>query len=168
MRRATLIAALAAVALVPVAGASRVAWDETAKDGKVPVMGFRVDSLTFGKGTWSAHVTMSNLSKKPIRIGNQFGAAIYDDGTSENLDRAIGFAVALTFSPARPTVLEPGATWRGTIGGDGELKASASTRYARLVFGPLTGLPGQKRSVFWVMDHRLVLPPSGSAAGPVV
>ena len=43
-----------------------------------------------------------------------------------------------------------GASWSGTIGGDGTLSSSASLRYARVVFGPLRGLPGQKGEVFWI------------------
>ena len=79
-------------------------WSEQAKDGKTAVMGFRVASLTFGKGSWSAHVTFRNLSKNTIKIGDRFGAAIFGDGRTEDLSRAIGFAEALKFSPApRPS-----------------------------------------------------------------
>jgi hypothetical protein len=131
-------------------------------------MGFRVDSLTFGKAQWSAHVTLSNLSKKTIAIGNNFGAAIYDNGHTEDLQQAIGFAVAQNFSPARPTSLKPGASWSGTIGGRGALAASGATRYARVVFGPLTGMPGQSHAVYWVTDHRLTLAGNDSGAGTQV
>jgi hypothetical protein len=123
-------------------------------------MRFHVDSFTFGKNTWSAHVSIANVSKKTIRVGNRFGAAIFDNSKTENLDQEIGLAVALSFSPARPTVLKPGATWTGTISGQGRLQPSASTRWARLVLGPLSGLPGQSRAVWWVTDHALTLAPT--------
>jgi hypothetical protein len=170
MRRvcSTLLVALAAASLTGGAAAGTVNWDEKAKDGKVAVMGFRVASLAFGKQSWSAQVRLTNLSTKTITIGDNFGAAIFDDGTTEDLSRAIGFAYALKFSPARPTALRPGASWNGTIGGDGTLEASAAVRYARLVFGPLRGLPGQKRAVYWVTDHALRLQPTLAGSNPNV
>jgi hypothetical protein len=164
----TLLAALVATSLVGGASAGKVTWEESAKDGKVPVMGFRVDSLTFGKQSWSAHVTFTNLSQQTIKIGANFGAAIFDNSKTEDLSRAIGFALALRFSPARPQALAPGASWHGTIGGDGTLNASASVRYARVVFGPLRGLPGQKGAVYWVTDHALRLQPNLASSNPNV
>jgi hypothetical protein len=163
-----LLASLVAAALAAGASAGKVSWNETAKNGKVAVVGFTVDSLTFGGAKWSAHVTIHNLSKHTIKIGNRFGAAIYSDGKTEDLNEAIGFAYALKFSPARPTALKPGASWTGTIGGDGRLQSSRSLRWARVVFGPLTGLPGQSRAVFWITDHALTLPPSGSGGSTVI
>jgi hypothetical protein len=170
MRRlsATLLAAIVASSLAGGAAAGKVAWNEKAKDGKVPVMGFRVDSFAFGKKTWSAHVTLTNLSKSTIAIGDNFRAAIYADSKAEDPSQAIGFALVFTFSPARPKSLAPGASWTGTIGGYGSLTSSGSVRYARLVFGPLRGLPGQKGAVYWITDHALTLPPNSSALSPNV
>ena len=170
MRRvcSTVLAMLVACSLAVGASAGKVSWDEKAKDGKVAVMGFHVHSLAFGKRRWSAHVTFTNLSKQTIRIGANFGAAIFGDSKTEDLSRAIGFALALRFSPARPTALAPGASWNGTIGGDGTLSSSASVRYARVVFGPLRGLPGQKGAVYWVTDHALRLQPNLSSSNPSV
>ena len=155
-----LLAAIAAASLAGRAAAGKVSWEEKAKNGDVPVMGFRVGSLSFARTSWSARVTFTNLSKQTVTIGADFGAAIFDDSKTEDLNRAIGFAVALRFSPARPSTLAPGASWSGTIGGDGTLNSSASVRYARVVFGALGGLPGQKGAVYWVTDHALTLQPS--------
>jgi hypothetical protein len=163
-----LAAALAAASLAGGAAAGKVSWEEQAKNGGAPVMGFRVESLTFDAQGWNARVTFTNLSKRTVTIGANFGAAIFDDLRTQDLNRAIGFAVALRFSPARPKALAPGASWSGTIGGDGTLRSSPSVRYARLVFGPLGGLPGQKGPVFWVTDHALTLPPSLSGSRPNV
>jgi hypothetical protein len=160
--------AVAATSLAGGAVADKVSWDEQAKNGSVPVMGFRVDSLTFGKQSWSAQVTFTNLSKRTVTIGANFGAAIFGDGRTEDLNSAIGFAVALRFAPARPRALAPGGSWSGTIGGDGTLSSSASVRYARVVFGPLGGLPGQKGAVYWVTDHALTLQPSLVGSNPTV
>ncbi|HWE80898.1 MAG TPA: hypothetical protein VG265_04560 [Gaiellaceae bacterium] len=170
MRRfpaAALIGLVAAVSLTAASSAARVTWDEKAKDGKVAVMRFQIETFTFGKNAWSAHVTISNLSKQTIRVGNNFGAAIFGDSKTEDLRNEIGFAVASTFKPARPQVLKPGASWTGTIGGEGQLQPSGSTRWARIVLGPLEGLPGQSGAVWWVTDHALTVPPKGSS-GPVI
>jgi hypothetical protein len=59
-------------------------------------------------------------------------------------------------------VLAPGASWSGTIGGDGYLHPSKTERWARVVFGPLKGLPGQSSAVYWVTDHALRLAPTGA------
>ncbi len=167
MRRlcSIILAALVGASLVGGASAGKVDWNEKAKDGKVPVMGFRVDSFVFGKTTWSAHVTLTNLSKSTIDIGDDFRAAIYADSKAEDPSQAIGFALVFTFSPARPKSLAPGASWTGTIGGYGSLTSSGAVRYARLVFGPLRGLPGQKGAIYWITDHALTLPPNGSPSG---
>ncbi len=128
-------------------------------------MGFQVSSLVFTKTGWSAKVSLKNLSKSTIAIGNEFGAAIFSDGATTNLSKVIGFAVAQSFSPARPKKLAPGRSWTGKISGTGHLSATTAIRYARVVFGPLKGMPGQKGPVFWVTNHRLPLkpPPNPSA-----
>jgi len=148
------------------ATAATVHWNETARNGSVAVMGFRVNSFAFTKTGWSANVSLRNLSKTTIKIGDNFGAAIFSDHVSTDLSQVLGFALAQTFSPARPTKLGPGDSWTGTISGTGHLKASSAVRYARVVFGPLTGMPGQSGPVFWVTDHslKLVPPPNPLAA----
>jgi hypothetical protein len=161
--------AVAALSLaVPAIGASAatVHWSETAKDAGASVMGFKVDSFTFTKSGWSAKVTLKNLSKTTIKVGDNFGAAIFTDHVTTDLSQVAGFALAQSFSPARPTKLGPGQSWSGTISGTGHLKASSAVRYARVVFGPLVGMPGQKGPVFWVTDHWLPLvpPPNPLAA----
>jgi hypothetical protein len=156
---ATLVAAMLAVPAFPALG---VNWNETAKDGKVPVLSFHVTSLTIGKTTWSAHVSFGNLSKKTVEVGNQFGVAFFESPTSEDLSTAAALAPATKFSPARPVVLKPGATWTGVISGTGELTGSRPRLYARVVFGPLTGVAGQTKPVSWITDHAKSLPPAGS------
>lgn len=170
-RRPRLLAAcsaglVAAVLLIPTAGATRLDWQETARDGKQPVLRFRITSLTFGTSRWSAHVSFANVSQRTIRVGERFGVAIYADGKTSDVQKAIGFAAATTFSPGRPASLKPGAAWTGVIGGTGRLVSSRAVRYARVVFGPLTGIPGQTRAVFWITDHSLPLAPP--ARGPVI
>ena len=52
------------------------------------------------------------------------------------------------------------------IGGAGRLVRSRADRYARVVFEPLGGIPGQTRAVFWITDHSLPLAPP--TRGPVI
>ena len=160
------LAALVLGAPVGAANAATVHWNETAKNGSASVMRFKVDSFTFTKTGWNAKVSLRNVSKTTIKIGNNFGAAIFSDHVTTDLSQVAGFALAQSFSPARPTELKPGQSWSGTISGTGHLKASSATRYARVVFGPLVGMPGQKGPVFWVTDHWLPLvpPPNPLAA----
>ena len=50
--------AVAALLAVPAFPALELNWNETAKDGKVPVLRFHVTSLTIGSKGWSAHVVV--------------------------------------------------------------------------------------------------------------
>lgn len=141
-------------------------WKETAKDGKVPVLSFHVTSLTIGKTGWSAHVSFGNLSKKTVKVGNQFGVAFFENAKSEDLSTAAALAPATSFSPARPVALKPGVTWTGVISGTGRLSGSRPSLYARVVFGPLTGVAGQSAPVWWITDHSKVLAPAGNETTP--
>jgi hypothetical protein len=160
--------AAAAVLALPAFSALGLNWNETAKDGKVSVLSFHVTSLTIGSNGWSAHVSFGNLSTKTVKVGNQFAVAFFSNATSENLADAAALAPATSFSPARPVALKPGATWTGVISGTGQLSASRPSLYARVVFGPLSGVAGQTAPVYWITDHSKTLPPSGSGTGPAV
>jgi hypothetical protein len=160
------VTAATAVLAVPAFPALGVNWKETAKDGKVPVLSFKVTSLTIGKTGWSAHVSFGNLSKKTVKVGNQFGVAFFVSATSEDLSTAAALAPATKFSPARPVALKPGATWTGVISGTGRLAASRPSLHARLVFGPLTGVAGQTKPVYWITDHSKVVASAGTGTTP--
>jgi len=154
--------AVAALLAMPAFSALGLNWNETAKDGKVPILSFHVTSLTIGTKEWSAHVSFGNLSKKTIKVGNQFAVAFFVDATNENLADAAALAPATSFSPTRPVALKPRATWTGVISGTGQLTASRPSLYARVVFGPLTGVAGQTKPVYWITDHSKTLPPAGT------
>jgi hypothetical protein len=137
----------------PAATAGRVGWTETAKVDRQSVMRYQVTSVTIGKANWSARVAFSNLSSKSIRVGaTRFGIAFYSDSKTERLSEAIGFALATKFSATPPKTLKPGASWSGMISGSGSLSADGEV-YARIVFGPFSGLPGEGKSVVWITDH---------------
>jgi hypothetical protein len=159
------VLAVACLLVVSSATAGRVAWNEAAKSGGVKVMTYTVDSLTFGANGWSAHVSFRNVSHVSIgmSVRREFEAAFFADPKTETLTQAVGFAPATTFSSKLPTLLKPGASWTGTISGTGRLSTNQRI-YARVVFGPFSGLPGTKTSVVWITDHSLTL---GKAAVPV-
>jgi hypothetical protein len=164
--RATAFAVGAAgLALASSAAAAPVGWSEAAKSGGKNVMTYTVDSLTFDAKGWRAHVSFRNVSKTTIAMNpaREFGVALFADNKTEVLSRRVGFAVATSFSSKLPTSLKPGDSWTGTIGGTGRLTTSARL-YARVVFGPFTGLPGTTSSVVWITDHFL---PLGAGAIPV-
>jgi hypothetical protein len=155
---ATVLLVAPAVAAAP----STLLWKETANDGKTPVMSFTVTSLTFAGGGWTARVSFGNLSKKTIQVGNDFGVAFFETATATDPAHAAAFAVATSVTPARPVSLKPGASWSGLVGGPGQLAANRPRLYARLVFGPLSGVPGQSSAIDWVTNHSLPIAPAGS------
>jgi hypothetical protein len=163
--------AVAAAAFLVVAGsaaAKRVTWNEAAKSGGAKVMTYTVDSLTFNAKGWSAHVSFHNVSQKTIGMSarREFGAAFFADPKSESLSRAVGFATATTFSSKLPTSLKPGDSWTGTISGTGKLTSNGRV-YARVVFGPFSGLPGTTSAVVWITDHSMTLGKAAAPATPV-
>ena len=160
----TLIAA-AVVCLVAAgsSAATAVHWNETATIDHAHVMRYTVDSLTVGKTSWSAQVSFRNESKATLKVGEQFGLAFYSDRSTQALTKAVGRAYATEASSPVPKTLKPGASWSGTIGGTGKLDLTG-TVYARVIFGPFTGLPGEKTPVVWITNHELPLSPPGNVA----
>src|SRR5262245_23190850 len=174
LRAAVLLALVACLVAAPVAGAQRLGWNERAKYAGKPVMSYRVVSLTFGKNGWNAHVSMRNLSQKTIRVGKSFGVGFWTSRRATSLREVVGFASATTFSSRVPAVLKPGQSWTGVISGGGSLNTNARV-YARVIFGPFTGFPGQRTSVVWITDHSEPLGtapatprPTTTVPGPVI
>jgi hypothetical protein len=109
-------------------------------------------------------VTIKNDSRRTIRVGDEFGVEIFATKAQTNLNKGLAFGHAISFSPKRPVELRPGESWTGTIGGAGHPPTSTASRYARLVFGSFTGVPGQRGAILWVTDHALRVP--GTRPGP--
>ncbi len=170
-----LLAAAGATCLVVASSASAgsATWNETAKVGGVRIMTYTVESLTVGPKSWKAHVAFRNVSKKTIGVGNQFGVAFFPNATTQAPAEALGFATATTFSTKLPKSLKPGASWSGVIGGAGQVTTSQKV-WARVVFGPFTGLSKASSSMVWITDHAKALTvsaPAGQtppATGPVI
>ena len=143
------------------ARATRLGWDETARDGKAAVLRFRFDSLAFGASGWTAQVSITNVSDKTIRIGDEFGVEVYANPSTTDPAKGLAFGDATSFSPPRPSLLKPGASWSGVVGGKGKPPDSAAARYLRLIVGPFSGVPGQKRPIIWISNHSLRLQGTG-------
>jgi len=147
------------------AAAGTVRWNETATIDGARVMTYHVDSISIRSTGWSARVSFRNISNRTIQVGSEFGVAFYADPKAEDLTEAVGFASATKFSTPTPTTMKPGASWTGIISGTGNLSTSG-TFYARVVFGPFTGLPGESTSIVWITDHKTTVRGSGGAAPP--
>ena len=134
-------------------------------------MTYTVDSLTIGAKSWSAHISVKNVSQATIAVRSGFGVAFYTDPKTTSLSRIAGFGPATKFSTKLPTSLKPGGSWTGTIGGVGRV-ATSQKIYARIVFGPFTGVPGRSSAMVWITDHALAVgkapsPAKTPPAGPV-
>ncbi len=151
-RLALAVAAVALLATAPVAAAARVNWNEKAKYAGKPVMSYSVVSITFSRTGWRAVVSFRNLSHKPIQVGNKFGIGFWTNGKSTDFTKAIGLAPVTRFSTKVPAVLRPGDYWSGVISGTGVPNGTGRV-FARVIFGPFTGFPGQASSVVWITDH---------------
>jgi hypothetical protein len=154
------LAATAAAGLLaaPAQAAKRLNWDETFKNADGKVLSFRVTSLTVTQTGWTAHVSFSNLSKQTVHVGNEFAIAFFASAKTSDPVRASALVQATVFSPKRPTVLKPGASWTGTIGGSGKLETTKTSGYTRILFGPFAGVPGQKSATYWITDHETLVP----------
>jgi hypothetical protein len=167
------VALVSSFALAGSASAGRVAWNEAAKAEGKNVMTYKVDTLTFGKTGWQAHISFHNVSHTTIGMSpkREFGAAFFTDPKTETLSGAVGFASATMFSSKLPTSLKPGDSWTGTIGGRGTLSTKQKI-YVRVVFGPFSHLPGTTTEVVWITDHSMTLgatqPVVTPPAGPVI
>jgi|SRR5579864_9043125 len=174
---ATVLAATIALTVLlaaPAAAApsSTTNWKETWKINGVPVMSFKVTSVTVGKTKWSAHVSFRNLLHRAVTIPrNSFGIAFYASAKLTASTPPEAYGIAKTFSKPRPVKLEAGRSWSGVISGLGR-PAITGKAWVRIVLGPFSGLPGTSKLSLWVTDHALVLTfgskKSGKPGGPLV
>jgi hypothetical protein len=152
---ATALSATVAAGLLvaPAQAAKTLNWNETFKNADGKVLNFRVTSLAVTQTRWIARVSFTNLSKQTVHVGNEFGIAFFANAKTTDPIHSSALLQATTFAPKRPTVLKPGATWTGTISGVGALETAKTSGYTRILFGPFTGVPGQKSATYWITDH---------------
>jgi hypothetical protein len=128
---------------------------------------FRVSSFEILDSGWEARISMTNgtstrfeLATAGSTVDRYFGVMLFRTGELSELEERgtqaelPGIRRAERFRPALPLVLEPGATWSGTIGASGALPAGL---WVRIVFGvlvpvgdPPQGFPSR---LLWITDH---------------
>jgi hypothetical protein len=161
-------AVAAGLLVAPAFATTGLHWNETFTDSAGKVLNFRVTSVTVTQTRWTAHVSFANLSKRTLRVGNQFGIAFFANAKTTNPAHAKVLLEASAFSPKRPTVLKPGATWSGTITGTGQLATTKTSGYARILFGPFADVPGQKGVTYWITNHETPVTPTSLAGSGLV
>lgn len=140
-------------------------WKETyGQTGEQLV--FTVDSLTVTESGWNAKIGIENGTKVAWELApgatpeGSFGLQLFETGDKDELDQRNrqgtlpAVRAATGFHPALPRILEPAASWEGTISAPGPLLAGS---YARVVFGTLVAVgkpPDGFQDVFvWITDH---------------
>jgi len=132
-----------------------------------PALVFGVRSFAVTREGWSAAVSVQNVSRVSWEVGEPrltieraFGVLLFPDDDLHELERrnrngtlpAIRSATA--YDPPLPRVLEPGATWSGTISAPGPL---AGGLWVRLSLGTFTSVgdppDGAQPQVVWSTDH---------------
>ncbi len=157
-------AAEASVAAPP--QSASLGWRET-HGTKGEHLVFSVDSLQVTRNGWRAKVALENRSSVAYELGDPratlnraFGVMLFSTGKIEELNELNAsnalpaVRAAARFEPALPTILEPDATWKGTISAPGSLAAGS---WVRIVFGTLVsvGNPPQELGdrVVWITDR---------------
>ena len=140
-------------------------WTESyGKSGEDVV--FTVESLEVTKTGWKARVGIENRSSVGWEIAPDatpqasFGLQLFETGDKAELDernrrRTLPAVRAATrFTPEPPRILEPKASWEGTISAPGSLVADS---WVRVVFGTLIAVgkpPEGLDDVFvWITDN---------------
>lgn len=128
---------------------------------------FLVDSLQVVRGGWRARLGLENQTSVAYEVGDpratldrSFGLMLFASGEPEDLEsrNASGTLPAIrsasTYRPSLPQILEPGASWHGTIGASGALAAGS---WVRVVFGTLIAVAkppeGLAERIVWITDH---------------
>ena len=132
-----------------------------------PALVFGVASFTVTPGGWRADISFENRSDVGWEVGDvryastlAFGVMLFPNDDQNELERRNragtlpAIRPAMTFRPALPDVLRPGATWKGTMSAPGAL---AGGLWVRISFGPFVALgnapKGASSQVVWFTDH---------------
>jgi len=132
-----------------------------------PALVFGVESFTVTEDGWRAEISVQNRSDVSWEVNNpryaadlQFGVMLFPTSDLKELERRNqqhdlpAIRPATDFSPALPSTLRPGTTWRGTMSAPGAL---AGGLWLRVSFGPFVSdgdpPPGAESPVVWFTDH---------------
>jgi hypothetical protein len=134
---------------------------------------FRVEWLEVAEVGWSARLGVENRTSIAYSVGDPqasldraFGLMLFSSGELADLERRNAertlpaVRAARTYEPELPAILEPGASWEGTISAPGALVAES---WVRVVFGALTAVgktpDGLDEQVVWITDSAHQLEP---------
>ena len=127
---------------------------------------FTVDSLEVTESGWRAHVGIENRTEVGWELApgatadGSFGLQLFETGDKDELDQRNqrgtlpAVRAATDYEPELPRILEPKASWDGTISAHGPLVAGS---WARVAFGTLiaVGKPpeGLEEMFVWITDN---------------
>ena len=133
---------------------------------------FTVDRLEVTESGWRAQIGVDNRTQAGWELapgaepGGSFGLQLFETGDKAELDERNragtlpAVRAATHYAPELPRILEPGASWHGTISAPGPLLAGS---YARVVFGTLVAVSKPPEDmgdrVVWITDHSYRLKP---------
>lgn len=134
---------------------------------------FRVEWLEVTERGWAARLGLENRTSIAYSVGDPqasldraFGLMLFSSGELADLERRNAertlpaVRAARSYEPELPAILEPGASWEGTIAAPGALAAES---WVRVVFGALTavGKPPEdlEEQVVWITDSAHQLEP---------
>jgi hypothetical protein len=126
---------------------------------------FTVDSIQVTEHGWNARVGIQNRSSVGWELApgatpeGSFGLQLFETGDKKELEERNqsgtlpAVRAATRYEPKLPGILEPKASWEGTISAPGALVADS---WARVVFGTLiaVGKPpeGMEEALVWITD----------------
>ncbi len=128
---------------------------------------FTVDWLEVTRRGWRARIGIENgssvayeVNDPRVTLDRAFGLMLFSTGDADELKQLNESGElpeprpATGFSPALPALLEPRASWEGTMSASGALVAGS---WARVVFGTLVaaGKPPDElpERIVWITDH---------------
>jgi hypothetical protein len=141
---------------------ARLGWFE--KQGpKGERLEFRVQKFQVDANAWRAWLSVTNDSKVAFDLDKShrsFGLMLFTSGAHDDLDKRIRersvptLRPALRYEPDLPSVLDPRASWTGTISARGALVAGSWVRVVFGTFDPIGRTPDAFASpMIWITDH---------------
>jgi len=151
---------------------ARLDWRETYGSSAEHLV-FSVDSLTVLRDGWRARLRLENSSTVSFEVDDpdatldrSFGLMLFTTGELAELEelntsgKLPAVRPAARYEPELPAILEPGASWEGTISAPGALVADS---WIRVVFGTLVAIgpppEGLGERVVWITDGAYRLRP---------
>lgn len=139
-------------------------WTESYGESGEKVV-FTVESLEVTEAGWDARVGIENRTSVAWELApgatpeGSFGLQLFESGDKEELEERNrrgtlpAVRAATRYAPELPRILEPKASWEGTIAAPGPLVADS---WARVVFGTMVAVgkpPQGLEEVFvWITD----------------